>query len=663
MRREELALTLTELDEYTVTLDLPDPVKWGRAKAWVAVDTETTGLEWAEDGSTFLMATLYAETPRLGVEGRGEWYGVAGSDSREDVVDWLVRFCHAGGTLVLQNNKFDFHQLGLDPSRLPERAAPATPAVVDTAILMHLIDSREYKRLENLEQYFLGTDTKARLAAQARGSAKGRAKDFHKWGAAAGLRYALNDARVTLLVAKKAWAKAGVFKLHGLYRKEERYLRLLWRAERRGVRLDVGRVKEALTVLYKQQEVLENTLYEKVGRKFLWTSSKQLSQVLYEEYRDENGKQYPKPKNPYADADGVDRSKFADRGKYNSASTSSFLLMEKAGHPLGEYILALRETTKLQRVLEKWIELAHESEGEHTIHTNYNMTGTRTGRLSSSRPQVQNVPSDVRVHETQSVYSGDAFHRTEAYNLRRCFVARPGYVFVSLDHKQQEGRLFGIISEDPVMKQALEAKLDIHKVVAKLVWGNDDDLHREWAKTISFGMIYGMTTGSLEHRLNKTRKEAEQIAKDYQGRFPRLMPFLKECIEQVKLYRYVRYWSGRIWREDDMAHAYKSANAMVQGGAADLISIAAMRCQKWLDEAGIDGHLLLIVHDELIFELPEWVLEPVRGEVGEDGVVVGGRRPVLEKLIELMEVPDLLGMPFLADVKVGPDFGTLKKIT
>jgi DNA polymerase-1 len=621
----------------------------------MALDTESTGLEWAEDRSTLLLATTYARLP----DGNVEWYGIAGHDRIDQLVTWVLQFVGAGGTLVLQNAKFDLHQIGLDPASFPQRGAEtgAAPAVVDTSVLAHLIDSRQLKRLEELESKYLGTSTKANFLAKTKTTKLVARQDTTT------LAYALNDARVTLDLARVLWRKCEILGLLPLYRKEERYMRLLWRAERRGITVDMERVDLAVDFLKRQLCDLEERFFTAVGYKFLWTSSKQLSKALYEDYRTTDGRQIPKPKNPYEDADGVDRSKFRDRGRYNSASTSSFLLLEKANHPLGSLVLALRETSKLLCVFEGaksgaksgWRQLAHRHRipGEQvggisrelwTIHTHYNMTGTRTGRLSSSRPQVQNVPNDVRVHETQAVYSGDAFHRTEAYNLRRCLVARPGYLLVSLDHKQQEGRLFGIISQDPVMKEALEKRLDIHKVVAKLVWGVEDDLHREWAKTISFGLIYGMTTGSLQHRLNKTPEEARAIAAQYQGRFPRLMPFLQECITLTKQCRYVRYWSGRYWREDDPEFAYKSCNALVQGGSADLISIAALRCQEWLDSVGIDGHLLLVVHDELVFEIQE-------DRVAE----------ATPKLLELMEVPDLLGMPFPADSKVGRSFGEMKK--
>lgn len=656
MKREELEPVVAELggvDGFAPSTR-PDPIRWGKLGKWVALDTETTSLEWAPNHGNILMATLYTESAGK------PWYGLVGEDVIEELNQWVLRFLNAGGTLVLQNSKFDLHQLGLDPNLFPQRKAPQAPAVVDDAVLMHLIDSRELKRLENLEPYFLGTNTKVELKEGARTS------DIAKWPIMRAVKYALNDARITYDIAKIAWRKVKILGLEPLYRKDERYMRLLWRAERKGVMVDMSRVDASAAFLAAQQGVLEKRLYDAVGYEFLWTSPQQLSRALYDDYRTPEGKCIPRPKNPYAGADGVDRSKFADRGKYNSTSTSSFLLLEKANHPLGSLILALRETSKLLCVfngakaksknakdVSGWRDLAHYEQGYPTIHTTFNETGTRTGRLSSSRPQVQNIPSDVRVHETQAVYSGDSFHRTDAYNLRRCLVARPGHTMVSLDHKQQEGRLFGILSKDPVMREALEHKLDIHRMVAKLVWGNDDDLHREWAKTISFGMIYGMTTGSLQHRLNKTKAEADRIANEYLTTFPRIMPFLQEVVKMVGQCGYVRYWSGRIWREDSSEFAYKGANAIVQGGSADLISVAALRVQQYLDSLSLRegrdvGQLVLIVHDELVVEVLDEYTE--------------GEKSIVQDLLKIMEVPDLFGLPFPADAKVGKDFGSMKKL-
>jgi DNA polymerase-1 len=195
------------------------------------------------------------------------------------------------------------------------------------------------------------------------------------------------------------------------------------------------------------------------------------------------------------------------------------------------------------------------------------------------------------------------------------------------------------------MLESLRSGQDIHANNAQLVWGTRDDVHREWSKTIGFGLIYGMTTGSLQFRLNMTREEAFHVTDQYWGAFPRVKPWLRETIQQVRKQGYVRYWSGRIWREDIEMFFYKGANALIQGGCADLLSIAALRCDAYLKQHHL-GHIVNLVHDEILFELL------LNSETTEHLVNLG----------HIMEVPDLLDLPFFTDIKTGPDFGSLSKL-
>jgi DNA polymerase-1 len=350
-----------------------------------------------------------------------------------------------------------------------------------------------------------------------------------------------------------------------------------------------------------------------------------------------------KPENPFADPDGVDRSRMAHVNKYNKYRTSSFILMEKGSHPLGGLILEMRECDKLIKFLDEYGELADD---EGFIHGNFNLTGTRTGRLSSSRPNLQNVPSAHRAREDTGVFSGGAVRQGE-YNLRQAIVSRPGYTLVSLDHKQQEMRMFGVLAQEPVMLEALRNREDIHLKVAIAVWGDCGEdrnaVHREWSKAIGFGLIYGMTTGSLQYKLNKTAEEAQEIAQQYWNTFPRIQPWLNEVIKTGVRQGFVRYWSGRIWREDDPLKCYKGANAQIQGGAADFMSVAVMRADQILATQDWGG-LYSIIHDEAIFE--------VKNEAVEE---------VSSVLAKVMECEDIFNLPFVADVKIGKSYGTMGK--
>ena len=198
------------------------------------------------------------------------------------------------------------------------------------------------------------------------------------------------------------------------------------------------------------------------------------------------------------------------------------------------------------------------------------------------------------------------------------------------------------------MLNALRNREDIHLSIAISIWGDCGEernkIHREWSKTIGFGLIYGMTIGSLQYRLNITPEESQEIAQQYFDKFPRIQPWLNEVIRKCTTQGYVRYWSGRIWREDDPIHTYKGANAQIQGGAADFMSIVLLRADQVLT-AQDWGNIVSIVHDEAIFEIKDEHVETAS-----------------KVLSRVMEGEDIFGLPFATDVKIGKSYGSLKEI-
>jgi DNA polymerase-1 len=238
--------------------------------------------------------------------------------------------------------------------------------------------------------------------------------------------------------------------------------------------------------------------------------------------------------------------------------------------------------------------------------------------------------------------------RTQEYNLRNAFVARPGYSMLSIDYKQQEMRMFAYISQDDILMKFVKEGKDIHMMIALKVWGDcgekENKIHREWSKTIAFGLIYGMTTGSLEHKLGMTREEATKVIDDYWNGFPRIRPALFETVDTCKQNGFLRYWSGRIWREGTEMFMYKGMNAQVQGGCADLLSIAAMRTHKWLHQHEA-GEIVSYIYDELLMEIKTPMLEQVATTVGK-----------------IMQIPDVLDLAFLTECKYGTTYGDLQNM-
>jgi DNA polymerase-1 len=591
----------------------------------VAVDLETTGLEWFKD----IPIGVGWFCP--GAESEGY------IDLREDgalaaVQDVLLKLWDSDRTTVICHNmKFDFHFLGISPRHFKRK--------LDTTVMIHLIDSRHRKALKDAEVTFLEKKTKTEHLAL-----HGRTKIWD-WPVEDVAKYCIDDCRSTWELAEYLMPFIRKMFNTQLLKDDMEYLGELWEIERYGMRADLEFTKYAVARLQQDIDFLEGKLFEGIGYKFNWRSAKQLSKALYEDMGIE------KPKDPYADADGVYRGKFAHRTKYNSASTNTFILLEKViwtdengvehvGHPLGEVISLLREARKLQNVLEKWPKLVDD---EGRLHTNFNITGTRTGRLSSSKPNLQNVPGAWRVKFTQTVFSGE-LDRPDAYNLRKGIIPDPGTVLVSIDWRQQELRMFGLLAKDPNMVPALEDGRDIHSFVADQVWGDHNVFHRGMAKSITFGLIYGTSTASLSHRLNMTRYEAKAVTDQYWSAFPAIRPFRDATVEQCLRHGYVRNWAGRYWWEESQEHVYRAVNFLVQGGAADQLKHAIIRCQKFLREVAAQSHPVSIVHDEIIFQMP-W-----------------DELWMVPDICRIMELPDIFGVAFPVDVEMGLTWGEKKEI-
>lgn len=585
----------------------------------VTVDVETNGLHWWKNH----IIGVGIHCPSAGVSG---YYPTLTPIDRKEAKEAIKKW-REGTIFIAHNLKFELHFLDIDPFEQKWK-------YWDTTILAHLYDSRLKKSLKELEKLFLGTSTKEEFVAKAPYKQRNR---IWEWSLDLVAPYCINDCiqeHKLFEVLSRLVEEEGLWKL---FLKESIFLREVWKTERNGMLLDVEFLNTAIKVMATDIREAEQELYDSVGYTFNWKSPQQLSKAIYEDMGIE------KPKNPFADKDGVDKSRFAGRD-YNSTMTKTFLLMEKVHHPLGELIAHLRESAKLKKMMEKWLELRDSND---RVHPTFNMARTRTGRLSSSEPNAQNTPSEVRTRYTQSVYSGEGFIRAESYNLRKAFIAPEGRGFVSVDYSQMEMRMFGIVSGDPFMLDSLKAGKDVHADIAEQVWGHRDKNHREWAKTISFGLIYGMTAGSLMNRLNiKTIREAKALQQQYFDTFPSIPIWLNATIEECKTYGYITYWSGRKWREENPKDMYKAGNALIQGGCADFLSVMAIRVGKWLRENIPSAHIVNYVHDELIVECDNEDIPAVR-----------------KAMEQIMAAEDIFELPWKTSTAIGPSYGELEKLT
>lgn len=599
----------------------------------VALDTETTGLHWYQD--TPIGIGWYCP----GAESEG-YIDLREEGMLELVQQTILAWDLDRTTVICHNMKFDFHFLGISPRMFKRK--------LDTTVMIHLLDSRHRKALKDAEITFLNKRTKTEHV-----TSHGR-KKIWEWDVDDVAAYCIDDCKSTWELAEYLMPYMRQLFVTTLLRDDMEYLGELWEIERHGLNVDLEFTAYGVARLQQDIDYLEEQLFKGVGYRFNWRSAQQLSEALYDHLGIE------KPVDPYADADGVYRGKFAHRTKYNSTSTNTFILLEKVtvpagykhpltgevyaeehvGHPLGDIISLLREAVKLQNVLKKWPKL---TDANGRLHTNFNITGTRTGRLSSSEPNFQNIPGSWRVKFTQTVFSGE-LDRPDAYNLRKAIIPDPGTVLVSIDWRQQELRMFGLLANDPNMVPALQSGQDIHSFVADQVWGAHDVFHRGMAKSITFGLIYGTSTASLSHRLNMTRAEAKTVTNQYWEAFPAIRPFRDLTVEHCTKYGYVRNWAGRYWWEEDQERTYKAVNFLVQGGAADQLKHAVLRCQKFLRDCGAQSHVVSIVHDELIFQMPYEELWMV------------------PDICSIMELPDIFGVPFPVDVEMGLTWGEKRGI-
>lgn len=389
-------------------------------------------------------------------------------------------------------------------------------------------------------------------------------------------QYAAEDADVTLRLHEKLMPlveKAGGTKL--LKEIELPLLEVLAEMEYCGILVDKEKLQELSVSLEKEIGENEKKIYELAGEPFNVNSPKQLSHVLFE-----------KLKLPV-----IKKTK-------TGISTDESVLQKLAGsHDICKYIVKFREVVKLRSTYVEGL-LAAINEGTGRVHTSYNQTVAATGRLSSSNPNLQNIPVEGE------------------HDIRAIFIAPPGHELVSADYSQVELRLLASMSEDKELIRAFENDEDVHEYTARLIFGVDkvSPDHRRIAKTINFGVTYGQTPYGLSQMLKITPGEAKQFIDTYFARYSNVQKFMKGLVEGARANGYVttllgrrRYLpeinsSNRMMRE--MAER-AAINAPVQGTAADMIKLAMVSLQARLKKENLRSRMVLQVHDELVMEVPK----------------------------------------------------------
>jgi DNA polymerase I len=345
--------------------------------------------------------------------------------------------------------------------------------------------------------------------------------------------------------------------------------------ERQGVKLDVSRLSEISRRFDKRAIELERQVWELAGEQFTIGSPQQLAPILFDKLK-------------------LSRKR---RGKTGFSTDARVLNAIRHEHPIIPAIEEWREVTKLKSTyLDAFPELIG---ADGRLHTTFNQTAAATGRLSSTNPNLQNIP--IRTEQGREI--------------RACFVAEEGCRLVSADYSQVELRLLAHIADEPVLKEIFKRGEDVHTATAEAILGGQTDpCTRSKAKMVNYGIVYGLSAFGLADRLQIPKEEAQEFIDAYFERFPRVKAFIDETIERAREEGHVATLFGRIRRVPELRSRQfqtrslgerLAVNMVIQGTAADIIKVAMVRCRDELRTAGLNTRLVLQIHDELLFEAPE----------------------------------------------------------
>ena len=517
---------------------------------------------------------------------------------------------------IAHNAKYDYIVLA-------RRGLKVSPLTFDTMLAEFIIDpSSRSMGLKNLAFVKLGEEMTHIQDLIGKGKKQITMAEVAIESAAP---YAVADAEVTFRLLPIQ--QEGLKRVHGEKLLEDIDLPLtpvLADMEMNGISLDLPFFKETSKRLEKRMAEIEKQVFESVGKPFNLNSTQQLSDVLFQRL----GLEPP------------DRGNKTASGHF---STSAGVLdMLRGKHPVVDLILEHRELSKIKSTYVDALQAALNSE-TGCVHTNYSQIGAVTGRLSSSNPNLQNIP--IRSEEGRRIRNG--------------FVASKGNVLLSVDYSQIELRIVAHMAEDEGMLAAFRADEDIHATTAAAIYGVKADAvtknMRRHAKAINFGLIYGMSVFGLTRTTELTLAEAETFVKAYFEKFPGVKRYLDGIRKQAAKQGYVetllgrrRYFpalQGKANVQVKNREEREAINAPVQGTAADIMKIAMLKIPAALQEASLKAKMLLQVHDELVFEVPEKELKKTAGIIQD---VMTNAYP--------------LSIPLSTEARYGKNWGDMKAI-
>ncbi|EAK0436670.1 DNA polymerase I [Campylobacter lari] len=527
----------------------------------VAFDTETTGLD-TKEAKIVGFSFCFHESEAFYVPLAHDYLGVCKQISMQVAKKGIEKIYQS--TVIGHNLKYDFEIIKNNFNLLPPKN------YADTMILAWLKEPSLRVNMDDLAKRLFDYETLHFEDLVKKG------ESFAGVDVEKACKYAAEDAYVTLrfyLYFLKNLEKP-LFEL--AQKSEFEFIKVLIMMENNGIKLDTQKLENLMQSFNQDIKILSEKIYDLAGEKFNINSPKQVGDILFEKLKLPSGK---KSKTGYS----------TDEKVLNA------ILDE---HPIVKEILAYRELAKLvSTYCEPLLKLAKKDENSR-IYSSFLQTGTATGRLSSKDPNLQNIPA----------------HGQYAKDYKSCFVAKEGFSFISLDYSQIELRMLAHFSEDEKLLEAFSNDEDIHAKTAIMIFNRSDYETRSIAKSINFGLIYGMGYKTLSQNLKIEAKLAKEYIEKYFENFTSIKTYFEKVKNEAKQNGFIKTLLGRK-RYFDFENAKpmyvamyerESINSTLQGSAADIIKLAMIEIAKDLDE---NKRLILQIHDELIFEVKDELCE------------------------------------------------------
>lgn len=569
-----------------------------------AFDTETTSIDSLEAELVGVSFSFKANS--------GYYLPIAHQEktaiSRDEALRWLKQIIEASQDKVIgQNLKYDLQVLRNHQINIKRFHA-------DTMLMSYSLNSTASRHnLDALAEYYL--NIKTIKFEDVMGKGKNKLKNFSEVPIKEATNYAAEDADITLQLYRTFETKIDDKTTKMLQEIEYPMIFVLMDMEAIGALIDIKHLNSLSNNFGSKLINLVQKIHKHSGVVFNIDSPKQLSEVLFDKMGIE--------------AKGLKKT---SSGYY---STSEPVLQKLADeNEIIKDILEYRTLAKLKSTYTD--KLSEICDLGSRVHTSYHQAVTSTGRLSSSDPNLQNIPIRTK----------------DGIVIREAFIAPQGKKLLAIDYSQIELRLMAHYSNDEIMVKSFNNNEDIHKRTASEIFGVDiqdvDDDMRRKAKTINFGLLYGMSAFGLSNQLSVTRAEADIFLENYFDRYSGVSAFMKNIVEDAKGKKYVETLHGRKIHVPNIessnylmrqASERAAINGPLQGSAADIIKIAMIKIAKWIEGNNQEIKMILQVHDELIFEVPD--------SYGEENI---------EPIIKLMEKSTEINVPLKAEYGFGSNW-------